>query len=117
MAYKWFGFGTLPSERSGFFSTAGTPYANTYADTSKLFIRAWEGPSLNGNGTIPTNTVWYGNSALYSITKFSTGQPEAFEAGFDQPTWYAIPEVGTGAGVAFVMLTMAAYRRLRRWRE
>jgi hypothetical protein len=113
VGYTWIGFGVPNTLRMGHFNTAGTPYADTYTNGSDFFIRAWDGPSINGDGTIPPLATHYGDSALHVITDFTSGNPETFEAGGAQPTWYAIPEAGTCAGLAMAVLSLATYRRLR----
>ena len=124
VAYKWVGFAEAPANRNGEFSVTGVNgYANTHANGSKFYIRAWEGTSTGGNGTIPLAGGlggYFGDSALYAITNFAVGFPETFEAGASQPAWLsiaAIPEVGTGASVFAILMGMAGYHRLRRWRK
>jgi hypothetical protein len=117
VAYKWVGFGVIPAQRQGEFQVTGTgvAYTNGLANGSEYYIRAWEEASPGGTGTIPTDPTYYGNSTLYAIQKFDVGQPETFEAGATQPTWYAIPEAGTCGCLAVTLLTMISFRRLRRW--
>ena len=118
VAYSWIGFGVPNTLRSGHVQMSGVnAYNNPYTTNSMFFIRAWEAPESAAGGSIPQGQSYYGDSFLYAIT--SLVNPENFEAGTAQPTWHAmaIPEASTGACVFALLMGMAGYRRLRRWRE
>ncbi|MCX7008820.1 MAG: VCBS repeat-containing protein [Kiritimatiellaeota bacterium] len=95
MAYSWIGFGVPDALAQGRWNNTGlNGYNNTLSNGTTYFIRVWEGAALNGNGSVPTNYTYYGDSALYVITNFDIGLSETFEPNA-QPNWTPIPAMAS----------------------
>ena len=95
VAYSWIGFGVPTAFAPGRWNNSGlNGYNNTLSNGAAYFIRAWEGAACNGNGSVPTNYTYYGDSPVCVITSFDTGLPETFEPAV-QPTWTPLPPLAS----------------------
>ncbi|MCX7009610.1 MAG: hypothetical protein NTY53_20595 [Kiritimatiellaeota bacterium] len=123
VASAWMGLNVPNPIRLGKFTSGSTPYNNTHADGQELYIRAWEQPDNGASNGIPVSLAAgtrHGNSTLHAITDFTSGNPESFEAGGSQPSWFqivAIPEPGTCAFLAAGLVLMLSRRMIQRWRN
>ncbi len=108
---------TSQANSAGRFNMSGISYGydnTTYVDGSKFFIRAWDLPATDYNaGTVPTDG-YYGNSQIFTVSKYSINQLDQFVLTSDfSTTLQAIPEPGALViGLAGVGL-LVGYRRYK----
>ncbi len=110
---------TSQASSAGRFNMSGISYGydnTTYTDGSKFFIRAWDLSATDFiAGTVPTEG-YYGNSQLFTVSKYSINQIDQFVLTSDfSTTLQAIPEPGAlMAGLAGLGL-LIGYRRYKRF--